>query len=69
MDGFSFVEHLHADPALHDVPVVVVTGRELTPEEQARLETQVARVLQKGNFDRSALLRTVARVVAPVGEV
>ena len=68
MDGFSFVEHLHADPALHDVPVVVVTGRELTPEEQARLETQVARVLQKGNFDRSALLRTVARVVAPVGE-
>jgi len=64
MDGFRFLEALRADSALADLPVVVVSGRELTLEEQAFLRAQLVRVLQKGLFDRLSLVREVERATA-----
>jgi hypothetical protein len=55
---------MRAEPRLHDVPVLVVSGRELEPGEQARLRDHVVQVLQKGAYDRDALLREVARAAA-----
>jgi len=37
MTGFELLEQLQADPSLQEIPVVVYTGKELTPDEQARL--------------------------------
>ncbi len=64
MDGFAFLEALHAEPSLRDVPVVVVSGRELDARESGFLQQHVARVLQKGSYDRSGLLRAVTRAIA-----
>jgi CheY-like chemotaxis protein len=64
MDGFAFLESLHAEPSLRDVPVVVVSGRELDAREAGFLQQHVARVLQKGSYDRSGLLRAVTRAIA-----
>ncbi|MBW3611675.1 MAG: response regulator, partial [Actinobacteria bacterium] len=37
MDGFAFASELNRDDAWRAIPVVVMTAKELTPEERQRL--------------------------------
>ena len=48
MTGFEVLERIGADPTLADVPVVVFTGRELSPDEDAQLHTLARSVVVKG---------------------
>jgi CheY-like chemotaxis protein len=48
MSGFEFLEVLRGDQRLTDIPVVVFTGRELSPEEDAQLHTMARSVVVKG---------------------
>jgi HAMP domain-containing protein/CheY-like chemotaxis protein/signal transduction histidine kinase len=68
MTGFEVLEQLRDNPAISDVPVVVFTGKELTPEEDARLHTLARSVVVKGVESPERLLDETAlflhRVVA-----
>ena len=56
VDGFAVLDALKADESLRDVPVIVVTAKDLTPQEQQRLSNQVESLLHKGSFiDEGAL--------------
>ena len=48
MSGFELLEHIREDAQLAQVPVVVFTGRELSPEEDAQLHTMARSVVVKG---------------------
>jgi CheY-like chemotaxis protein len=48
MSGFEVLEQLRDDEALSDLPVVVFTGKELSPEEDAQLHTLARSVVVKG---------------------
>ena len=48
MSGFEVLEAIRADGAIADVPVVVFTGRELSPEEDAQLHTMARSIVVKG---------------------
>jgi CheY-like chemotaxis protein len=48
MSGFDVLKAIGADPRLSDIPVVVFTGRELTPEEDAQLHAMARSVVVKG---------------------
>jgi len=67
MDGFDFLAALRAEEALCDLPVVVVTAKDLSREDRARL-TSVTRVLAKGSFTRQQLLDCVRDLVPSRGE-
>jgi CheY-like chemotaxis protein/signal transduction histidine kinase/HAMP domain-containing protein len=68
MSGFEVLERLRDDVSLSDVPVVVFTGKELSPEEDARLHTLARSVVVKGVESPERLLDETAlflhRVVA-----
>ncbi len=64
MDGFAFAAALRRDEAWRDVPVVVLTARDLTADDRRRLNGDVQRVLQKGADDAERLLGEVRRLVA-----
>jgi HAMP domain-containing protein/signal transduction histidine kinase/DNA-binding response OmpR family regulator len=68
MSGFEVLERIRDDASLCDVPVVVFTGRELSPEEDARLHTMARSVVVKGVESPERLLDETAlflhRVVA-----
>ncbi len=49
MDGFEFVEHLRKREGGRDIPVVVLTAKDLTEEDRRRLRGAVDNVLQKGD--------------------
>ncbi|MCC6679033.1 MAG: response regulator, partial [Phycisphaerales bacterium] len=48
MSGFDVLETLRDDASLRDLPVVVYTGKALTPEEDARLHSLARSVVVKG---------------------
>jgi CheY-like chemotaxis protein/two-component sensor histidine kinase len=60
MSGFEVLERLRDTPSLSDVPVVVFTGKELSPEEDARLHTLARSVVVKGVESPERLLDETA---------
>jgi threonine synthase len=50
VDGFALIDGMKADAALAHIPIVVVTAKELTPQERSKLTAQADLVLQKGSF-------------------
>jgi CheY-like chemotaxis protein len=48
MDGFEFLETMRQWPDYRSIPVVVVTAKTLTQADRARLDGNVARVIEKG---------------------
>jgi CheY-like chemotaxis protein len=64
MDGFQFVGELRARREWSSIPVVVVTAKDLTPEDRKRLNGQVGMVLQKGAYSREELLKETSAAVA-----
>jgi CheY-like chemotaxis protein len=48
MSGFDVLERFRETPALGDLPVVVFTGKDLSPEEDARLHILARSVVVKG---------------------
>jgi HAMP domain-containing protein/CheY-like chemotaxis protein/signal transduction histidine kinase len=47
MSGFEVLERIHSSPSLNELPVVVFTGKELSPDEDARLRTLARSVVVK----------------------
>jgi signal transduction histidine kinase/DNA-binding response OmpR family regulator len=68
MDGFEFVAEMRRHEQWRGIPVVVVTARDITPEDRIRLDGQVKKILQKGALSREELareIRTMARMGPP----
>src|SRR5499433_4486829 len=59
MDGFEFMDQLRGRPDWQDIPVVVITAKDLTEEDRDRLNGGVERVIQKS--DRDEMLRQLSR--------
>jgi CheY-like chemotaxis protein len=68
MSGFDILERLRDTPSLSDLPVVVFTGKVLSPDEDARLHTLARSVVVKGVESPERLLDETAlflhRVIA-----
>ncbi len=61
IDGFQVLEQLRSEAGTADVPVLVLTAKELTAEDRARLtRNNIHELIQKGNVDRDELLAHVA---------
>jgi CheY-like chemotaxis protein/signal transduction histidine kinase len=60
MSGFEVLERIRDDASLCDVPVVVFTGRELSPDEDAQLHTMARSVVVKGVESPERLLDETA---------
>jgi CheY-like chemotaxis protein len=64
MDGFEVLERLHGDEAWREVPVIIVTAKDLTREDVDRLNGRVVKVLQKGAYHRRDLVRDIQAMIA-----
>jgi CheY-like chemotaxis protein len=50
MDGFALLDQLRAQMPTHDIPIVVVTAKELTSVEWKRLDGHIEQLMTKGDF-------------------
>src|SRR4029078_5539544 len=72
MTGFEVLQQLSTDERHRDLPVIVFTGRELSPEEESRLHSFARSVVVKGVESPERLLDETAlflhRVIADLPE-
>ena len=59
MDGFAVMDRLQSDPATADIPIIVVTAKELTSAEKNRLQGHIQSLMKKGDFLNDDLLDEV----------
>lgn len=50
MDGFSVLSQLKEEDEIADIPVIVITAKDLTAQERRRLSGHVESLLQKGSY-------------------
>jgi hypothetical protein len=60
MSGFEVLERIRDDASISEVPVVVFTGRELSPDEDAQLHSMARSVVVKGVESPERLLDETA---------
>jgi signal transduction histidine kinase/DNA-binding response OmpR family regulator len=64
MNGFEVLERLNRDATWREVPVIIATAKDLTPDDVDRLNGRVAKVLQKGAYRRRDLVRDIRALIA-----
>ncbi len=63
MDGFEFIRHVRENPLWRDIPVVVLTAKDLTSTERTTLSEQVEKIIQKGQYSRQDLLEEISHAL------
>jgi PAS domain S-box-containing protein len=66
MDGFEFVSRLRQEPSYADIPVVVLTAKDITTEDRQRLHSGVETIFQKGAYSQEKLLTEIEQVLISV---
>ena len=68
MDGFQFAEQLRENKKWLDIPVVVITAKDLTSEDHNRLKGNVEAIMQKGSYTKNELLSEVGERIKKLKE-
>ena len=68
MDGFEFAEELRENKEWLDIPVVVITAKDLNSEDHNRLKGNVEAIMQKGSYTKDELLSEVGHRIKKLKE-
>jgi CheY-like chemotaxis protein len=63
MDGFQVIRHVRLEPALRDLPILVMTAKNLSRGEIALLNRETQGLLQKDGSWKQQLITEVGRVI------
>lgn len=63
MDGFEFVDELRSNDKWQSIPIIVVTAKEITLEDQERLSGRVERIVQKSSKTSEQLFSEIRAVL------
>ncbi|MBW1868973.1 MAG: response regulator [Deltaproteobacteria bacterium] len=66
MDGFEVLEKLREEPRTVNLPVIVVTAKDLTAQDRKRLSHNVASVLEKSDTTSRRLLQEIKRILLEI---
>jgi two-component system chemotaxis sensor kinase CheA len=59
MDGFTFIERIRLDPALRDIPAILVTSRAAPEDRQRGRDVGAQGYIVKSEFDQAELLTMI----------
>jgi CheY-like chemotaxis protein len=59
MDGFTILEKVRNDETLRNLPIIVITGADLTSEQQEQLDNLGQRLLQKSSLKEKDLIASI----------
>ena len=64
LDGFEFLTELRRDPRSRNIPVIILTSKDLTNDERLRLSGRVESIIRKGAHSHSQVLRDIRDIVS-----
>ncbi len=68
MDGFAILEKMRTTPELSDIPVLVVSGADLTPEQRQQLADFGKQLVTKSMLKEEQLLAMLDRALRRLGQ-
>jgi CheY-like chemotaxis protein len=63
MDGFEFVAQTRSDPALRDIPAIMVTSRNAVEDRRRGEQVGARAYIVKGEFDQEQLLQSIRTLI------
>jgi threonine synthase len=63
IDGFGLVEELRLDPRTRNIPIVVVSAKDITPEERKRLNGHIEALYQKASLPPRKFVDQLIQVI------
>jgi len=63
MDGFEFLAAIRQDDSFAEIPVVIVTARDLSDEDHRRLRGSAEEVIRKSSIDYDHLLAKICNLI------
>ena len=64
VNGFDVVDALHRDPATAGIPVMVMTAKDLSPEDRNRLSESVSTIMEKSDLSGDRVTAEVRRAMS-----
>jgi CheY-like chemotaxis protein len=64
LDGFGLIDRIKDNPRCNSTPIVVLTAKTLTKEENAILQERVVKVIHKEGLDESSLQRALEKALS-----
>lgn len=63
MDGFDFVLAMHQRDIASEIPIVVITAKDVTEEDRLRLKGGVVALIERGGLDQDSLIELIRKQV------
>jgi DNA-binding response OmpR family regulator/two-component sensor histidine kinase len=67
MSGYEFVARLRSNPQTAHTPVIVITGKDMMPEDRRLISGQIANVIRKGDLLMSGLESRLRETLEEIG--
>jgi signal transduction histidine kinase/CheY-like chemotaxis protein/CHASE3 domain sensor protein len=68
VNGFDVVEALKRDVETSSIPILILTAKQITPEDRARLEGSVKKILEKSEFNHGRFIGEIRRAMTGRGK-
>jgi CheY-like chemotaxis protein len=63
MDGFDFLLEMRANAEWQDIPVIVLTAKDLTEEDRRVLSGRVEQIVEKGSCSHKQVVKLIRQVI------
>ena len=65
IDGFAVIKQLRSQERWRDLPIVILSGADITKEQRQNLDGFIEEFIDKGHFSKEIITSTIKRVVSP----
>ena len=66
VDGFEVISHLKKSEETKHIPIIIVSGKDLTREEVAYLNSKIEKIIRKGDFRKEQLLLDIKKALEKI---
>lgn len=67
-NGMQYIEELKADTATRSIPIIIITGRDLTQREILELQMKGIKYLRKGRVEMDELKKAIGETLHSQGD-
>jgi CheY-like chemotaxis protein len=65
VDGFAVVERLRSQERWSNLPIVILSGADLTTEQRQDLDKVIQEFIDKGHFSKELISNTIKKIISP----
>ena len=66
IDGFAVVQRLRSQERWHNLPIVILSGADITNEQRQNLNKLTEEFIDKGHFSKELITSTIKKIITPL---